>query len=123
MGIKHIALIIGALFLSTPAYAQLGMTQQSGGMVPSGTTNLPPGQYALTNLNSGQGYIVVVSQNGQIFAQDPRLLQVSIGTAAQPLSGQPGLLPGNTQGGIGGMIKQGLGSFLQNSLTPGSTAP
>lgn len=124
MGIKQIALVVSSLFLSAPAYAQLGMTQQAGAMVPSGTTNLPAGQYALTNLNSGQAYIVVVSPNGQMFAQDPRMLQISIGVNGQPLAGQPGLLPGSTQqNGIGGMIKQGIGSFLQNSLTPGSTAP
>ncbi len=106
--------------ISAAAYAQFGAQQSQ--MVNAGTSTLPPGQYVLTNLNTGLALYVVISQQGQLLAQDPRLLQIS----AQPLSTQQAQQVVQQQQqqqqptGFGGLLKQGLGSFLQNQLAPGT---
>lgn len=124
---RHAALILLAiLFAAAPCQAQflkkleqefMGQGQQQQAVQPSviGNVNLPPGQYLMTNTQSGQAFYVIV-QNGQMF-----------------LTGQPGQTPVMTpalpqqqqqqqqQGGFGGMLKNGLGNFLKNELTPQQT--
>lgn len=109
------ALVAG---VSAAAYAQFG-----GQMVQAGTSTLPPGQYMLTNMNTGLALYVVINPQGQMLAQDPRLLQIS----AQPLSAQQAQQVVQQQeqqpASFGGLLKQGLGSFLQNKLAPTGTQP
>lgn len=109
--------------VSVAAYAQFAPQQSQ--MVPAGNSTLPPGQYVLTNLNTGLALYVVINPQGQLLAQDPRMLQIS----AQPLSAQQAQVVQQQQqqqqpAGFGGLLKQGLGSFLQNTLTqPAGTQP
>jgi hypothetical protein len=106
-----------AQFLKKLGEEFLNQGQQQGampGQQPTmiGNVNLPPGQYMMTNVQTGAAFYVVV-QNGQMYL---------IGTAQQQMmnSGQGLLQQGQTQqqGGLGGMIKGGLGNFLKNELTP-----
>ena len=89
----------GAMFGHQPG-AMYG--QQSGANLV-GNVNLPPAQYMMTNVQTGQAFYVVV-QNGQMFL------------TGQPGAGQtmaPGGMMQGQQGGLGG-----LGSFLKNELAP-----
>ncbi|MBS1994569.1 MAG: hypothetical protein JSS86_22370 [Cyanobacteria bacterium SZAS LIN-2] len=79
---------------------------QSANLV--GTVNLPQGQYMMTNLQTNQAFYVTV-QNGQMFFSnggDQSMQQTMPGTQALP----------QQQGGLGGLVKNGLGSFLNNQL-------
>lgn len=118
-------LLLALVFAAGPCQAQffkqmeqglLGNQGQQQGMMPGqqvqatvvGNVNLPPGQYMMTNVQTGQAFYVAV-QNGQMF-----------------LTGQPGapqmMAPGQgmiqQQGGVGGLMRGGLGNFLKNELVP-----
>jgi len=71
-----------------------------------GNVNLPQGQYMMTNLQTNQAFYVTVQSGQMYFSADPNAQQVLPG--GQALQQQPA--------GIGGMVKNGLGSFLKNQL-------
>ncbi len=78
-----------------------------------GTVNLPPAQYMMTNVQTGQAFYVTV-QNGQMFLGNQQV-------APQNFMPNQNMAPqqsGQQQGGLGGMVKNGLGSFLQNQMAP-----
>lgn len=103
--------------LVLPAVCALSAAAQQA-LVPAGSTNLSPGQYMLTNLNSGQALYVVIDQSGQLYAQDPRLLQFVV----QQGQGQMGA-PAQQNKGFGGMLKQGLEDLVRTRMTPQGTVP
>lgn len=112
--IKILPVVAALAFSVTAAKAQL---QQPAGLLQAGNSNLPQGQYMMTNINTGQSYYVFINSGGQMMAQDPRALQVNVlpltaGTVnpAVPAQTQPR--------GFGGMLRQGLDSYLQNSVKP-----
>lgn len=99
---------------------------QPANMVPMGNTNLPTGQYMMTNMNTGQSYYVFVSGTGQLMVQDPRALNISVqalnqapATPVTPAVGAPAN-PQNATGGrgFGSILKQGLDTFLQTQTQP-----
>ncbi|MBX9939531.1 MAG: hypothetical protein K2Y32_09770 [Candidatus Obscuribacterales bacterium] len=99
---------------------------QPANMVPMGNTNLPTGQYMMTNMNTGQSYYVFVSGTGQLMVQDPRALNISVQALNQaaaapvtPTAGAPAN-PQNAAGGrgFGSILKQGLDTFLQTQTQP-----
>lgn len=115
---RRMALLISVTALIATTLPVLAQGQPAN-LVPSGNTNLPSGQYMITNMNSGQSYYAFVNQSGQLLVQDPRALQFSvqqqgaqIGTA---VSGQSQSQSGS---GFGGFLKQGLQNMLQNQLSP-----
>lgn len=115
-----ITLSLAALLAVSGAIAQI----QPGGLLQFGTTSLPTGQYMMTNINTGQSYYIFINAQGQLMAQDPRALQFNV----QQLNIPAGTVPAATtttpaQGGFGGMLKQGLNSFLQNQMNNGSAPP
>ena len=80
-----------------------------------GNVNLPPGQYLMSNVQTGQAFYVNV-QNGQM------------SLAPQPSSPQftgfgQNMMPQQNTNGVGGLIRSGLGSFLKNQLTPQEVPP
>jgi hypothetical protein len=135
-----ISLAVGALiFAIAPSQAQflkdlqqnfLGGGQQQGQMPGQfgggvqqqnafiGNVNLPPGQYMMSNVQTGQAFYVLVD-NGQMYLSGQPGGQ-------QPLApGQGGLFqqPQQQQGGVGGMLKEGLGNFLKNQIAPQQQVP
>lgn len=99
---------------------------QPANMVPMGNTNLPNGQYMMTNMNTGQSYYVFVSGTGQLMVQDPRALNISVqalnqapATPVTPAASAPAS-PQNAAGGRGfsSILKQGLDTFLQTQTQP-----
>lgn len=134
---RYAAVALVALAMAgTPCHAQFlqklqdtliggqGQGQQQG-MMPGqqsnllGNVNLPPGQYMMTNVQSGQAFYVAV-QNGQMFLTSPGQQGAPQMMPGQGMFQQPGqgMLPQQGQGGMGGLIKNGLGNFLQNQLAP-----
>ena len=115
--------LLALVFVATPCQAQFlkkleqqfiggqGQGQQQG-MMPGqqaqvvGNVNLPPGQYMMTNVQTGQGFYVVV-QNGQMFLT---------GSQSTPQMMAPGQGMMQQQGGMGGL--GGLGGLLKNGLSP-----
>lgn len=94
----------------------IGGQQQVAGS-PAGNTNLPPGQYMMTSMYSGQAFYVTVTQQGQMFAADPRTVQVYFQPQGQqPLMNQgyqqQQMMPGQQMPQQGG----GFGSMLKNTL-------
>ncbi|MBX9686801.1 MAG: hypothetical protein K2X27_08875 [Candidatus Obscuribacterales bacterium] len=93
---------------------------------PAGNTNLPPGQYMMTNMNTGQGFYIMVNGNGQMFASIP-----GSGQNLPTQSATPPMVPGSnpalnqpaTQNGVGGFMKGALNNFLQNQLSPQNPPP
>ena len=86
--------------------------QQANGVAQPqlvGQVNLPPAQYMMTNVTTGQAFYVTV-QNGQMYLGGQQ-------TAPQVMPGQT-VIPQQQGGGFGGMVKNGLGNFLQNQITP-----
>jgi len=128
--------LVALAFAGTPCHAQFlqkleqtltgGQGQQQGmpGQLNQviGNVNLPPGQYMMTNVQSGQAFYVAV-QNGQMFLtgpgqQAPQMMPGQGGGGIFPQQGQGFLQQQQGQGGMGGLIKNGLGNFLQNQLAP-----
>jgi hypothetical protein len=111
--------LVAFIFIGTPCHAQFfkkleqdlvggqnqGQTQVQAQLI--GNVNLPPGQYMMTNVQTGQGFYVVV-QNGQMFLSGQQ------GTPQMMAPGQGGI-----QQGSGG----GLGNFLKNELMPQQQIP
>ncbi len=91
-----------------------GMAGQQG--QPAGSTSLPPGQYMMTNMASGQGYYIMVDGNGQMFASIPQGGQQM---QNQQLQNQPGAggFRGALQNLVPGMQQQA--GMQQNMTTPG----
>lgn len=119
-----ITLSVVALLAVSGAIAQI----QPGGLLQFGTTSLPTGQYMMTNINTGQSYYIFINAQGQLMAQDPRALQFNVQQLNIPAVTAAGTAPAATtttpgQGGFGGMLKQGLNSFLQNQMNNGSALP
>lgn len=121
------AFVLGLAASPIAAWSQLGM--DPSGMVPIGRSTLNPGQYLLSNLQSGQSLFLVIDGNGRMLAQDPRGVTLSMQPLQQPnlqqqlLPGQQQqILPGQQQPNSkwGGLLKQGLDAFLTK---PGDTAP
>jgi hypothetical protein len=113
---RYVVMSLAALlFLASPGQAQLlqkleqGLMggQQQQGMRPGfiGNVNLPPGQYMLTNTQTGQALCVAV-QNGQMFMQQssPQMMAPGQGMMQQ----QPGMFGGGGGGGIGNFLKNGF---------------
>ncbi len=88
------------------------LSQQPPALV--GTVNLPPAQYLMTNVQSGQAFYVTV-QNGQMFLGGQQVAQPNL-MPNQTVAPQQPTQQGS--GGFGGMVKNGLGSFLQNQIAP-----
>lgn len=80
-----------------------------------GTVNLPPAQYMMTNVQTGQGFYVTV-QNGQMFLGGQQV------TPPVVVPSQTAV-PQQQPSGFGGMVKNGLGNFLQNQMAPQPTQP
>jgi hypothetical protein len=95
-----------------PGYNGSGQQQLQPMFV--GNVNLPPGQYMMSNVQTGQAFYVSV-QGGQMYMSNQADSQ-------QTFSPNQGLLQPQ-QGGVGGLIKSGLGSFLKNQMTPQQQAP
>jgi hypothetical protein len=107
--------LVALIFIGIPCQAQIlkhleqdlmggqnqGQTQVQAQLV--GNVNLPPGQYMMTNVQTGQGFYVVV-QNGQMYLSGQQ------GTQQMMAPGQQG----GMQRGTGG----GFGNFLKNEFTP-----
>lgn len=129
---KRKQIVTGAIFAAAvlfplAAWSQYGMPASN--FVSIGSCSLPAGQYLMSNLSTGQSLFVVVNQQGQLLGQDPRALQISIQPAAgapigaaQPTgTAQPGgqsIIPGigGNNSGFGGLLKQGLDSFINKGL-------
>ncbi|MBK9144484.1 MAG: hypothetical protein IPM23_18495 [Candidatus Melainabacteria bacterium] len=114
-----ILLLVVAFFCAMPCRAQfmkqlkdtlVGQGQQQLNQQPSllGNVNLPPGQYMMTNVQTGNAFYVFV-QNGQMFL-----------SGGPPAQNQQMMAPaaGTTPQSTGGMIKEGLGNFLKNQISP-----
>jgi len=106
-------------------------------LVQAGTTSLVPGQYMITNINTGQALYAVVDSGGKLQVQDPRALQFSASQAhAQPLQSllqqpqaqqtststqaAPGTQPAggatSAVGGLGGLLKKEMGGVIEKEL-------
>jgi hypothetical protein len=87
-----------------------GQQQANGVAQPQlvGSVNLPPAQYMMTNVQTGQAFYVTV-QSGQMYLG---------GQQAPPVMPSQTVMPQQQGGGFGGMVKNGLGNFLQNQITP-----
>jgi len=113
-----------ALVFALPA-----VCQQGANLVSAGQTSLPAGQYVITNITTGQALYGVVNPGGQLLVQDPRVLQISV-NAAQPVLAQPAATsagaapaavpgqPAQPQSMWGGLLKQGINSFMKNQAAP-----
>lgn len=115
---KHLvtgAVLAAAVVFPVAAWSQFGMPPSN--FVSVGTSTLPAGQYLMSNLATGQSLFVVVNQQGQMMGQDPRAVQVSLNASngAPMQSGMPATTGG---GGFGGLLKQGLDTFIQNRTAP-----
>lgn len=91
---------------------------QGQGSTLVGNVSLPPAQYMMTNMQTGQAFYVTV-QNSQMFLNNQPMGQ----GAGQIMPGQimPGQIPAGQmtqQGGLGGLMQNGLGNFLKNELAP-----
>ncbi len=122
MGMKRKQFVTGAVIAAAAlfplaAWSQFGL--QPANFVSVGNSTLPAGQYLMSNLATGQSVFVVLNAQGQMLAQDPRALQVSLQpTQTAPLQPAAGTPAANTGGnGFGGLLKQGLDSFIQNKFT------
>ena len=99
--------------------------QNGGGLAgtPAGSTNLPPGQYMMTNMNTGQGFYIMVDNQGQMYASQPQAGQTMPGQfgagavmpGQQTMPGQFGAGQQQQQGGVGGFMK----NLLKDQLMPG----
>lgn len=107
------AIFAAAVLFPLAAWSQYGMN--TGNFVSVGTSTLPAGQYLMSNLATGQSLYVVVNPQGQMLGQDPRALQVSLGPAqGAPIQSTQPAAPAAGGSGFGGLLKQGLDTFIQN---------
>lgn len=82
--------------------------------MPSGTSSVQPGTYMMSNMETGQAFFVNVVPGGQMFAVDPRSVQVSF----SPMGGGGMMQQQQSGNGLGGMIKGTLGNYLEKKLAP-----
>ncbi len=108
-----VALPCQAQFLKKLEQDLIGGQNQQGLMpgqqpqaVMVGNVNLPPGQYIMTNTQTGQAFYVAV-QNGQMFLTNNQPSQQMIA---------PGQGMYQQQGQTGGL--GGLGNIIRNELAP-----
>lgn len=127
-GALLLTIMFTAIFTVVPCQAQF-MKQleqtllggQNQGLAPGqqpqviGNVSLPPGQYMITNMQTGQAVYVGV-QNGQMFLVEQPVAPSGI------MPGQ-GYAPQNQPAGVGGMIRGGLTNFLNNKLAPQQVPP
>jgi len=123
---------LGKELLGGAGGQQMQQQQQTGAAgTPAGSTSLPPGQYMMTHMGTGQGYYVMVDNNGQMYASVPQGNQAPAAqSTGGPLGGAlGGLVPqmnGQTQpqqqqqqqGGFGGFVKGTLNNMIKNQLSP-----
>ena len=93
----------------------------------AGNTNLPAGQYMMTNMQTGQGFYVTINPQGQMFITSPagnqqQMMPGANGQGLPPQGVAPALMQQQQSGGVGGMMKNGMGNFLRNELAPGQQA-
>lgn len=145
---RYLAVALVALFFSgVPCQAQFLQNLEKGllggqgqGQQPQpvvvGNVNLPPGQYLMTNVQSGQAFYVAV-QNGQMFLTGqpapPQMMAPGQGYMQQPgqVMMQPqqmmapgqGMMQPQQPSGMGGLIERGLGGFLKNEMAPQQQVP
>ncbi|MCA9816894.1 MAG: hypothetical protein H6677_16790 [Candidatus Obscuribacterales bacterium] len=112
-----VVLLIVSFFAAVPCQAQFMKTlkdsligsqqQQQMAAQPTliGNVNLPPGDYMMTNVQSGQAFYVAV-QNGQMYLTNQQV---------QTQQNQPIYQPGQSAGQTGKGILQNL---IRNQLTP-----
>lgn len=110
---KAALLVVAMVALVSPVVAQV---QQPAGLLQAGSSSLPPGQYMMTNIGTGQSYYIFINSSGQLLAQDPRALQVNVLPLSQPAAVTTQPTAPAQPAGFGGMLKQGLDSYLQNRL-------
>ena len=84
-----------------PGQQNGGMFGQQAGATLVGNVNLPPAQYMMTNVQTGQAFYVTV-QGGQMYLT---------GQPGAPQAMSPGQMMQPPQGGLGG-----IGNFLKNEL-------
>jgi hypothetical protein len=105
---------------------------QQGGATLLGNVNLPPAQYMMTNVQTGQAFYVMV-QNGQMYLSGqaaPQAMAPGQGMMGQGMMGQNGMGQGMMgqgsmgqgmmqpqQGGMGGIMNGGLGSFIKKEFS------
>lgn len=102
---------------------QQGVPGAQGSPMPAGTTSLPAGQYMLTNMQTGQGFYLMVNNNGQMFVSSPAAGQQQMMPGMAPQTMAPGQVPQQQSQGFGGMMKNSLGSFLKDQLIPAQQQP
>ncbi len=130
---KNRGLSLSLLLLALAGFsAALPAISQTAGLIPTGSTSLPQGQYMLTNLRTGQAVYVEIDPGGRLLAQDPRALQWSVTPANNGYGTPPAVLPsfGNPadttsdtgqqkQGSMwGGLLRQGVQSIMNNKTQP-----
>lgn len=120
---------------------QGGMLQQITGMLGGqnqstliGNVSLPPAQYMVTNVQTGQAFYVTVQNSQMYLLNQPGPQGMGQGAGFVPVqtlpSGIQSLIPGQNQnlnqnlapgqtqqGGVKGIIQNGLGNFLRNELS------
>lgn len=135
---RYMLSLIIVLLVAAPCHAQLlkkleqelmqgqqggmGQNMMGGGGTPAGQTTLPPGQYMMTNMQTGQGFYVMVQNGGQMYVSQAKngQQQGMMGGASQMMGGQSQMMPGQypmqqqSGSGVGGMMK----NFLKNELSP-----
>lgn len=112
---------------------QLGSPDlNSAQKILTGATSLPPGDYSITNMGTGQAFFLQVAPGGQTFAIDPRTVQSYLAPGGQAMPQQDPSLqavdpnapaPSLTQqaaGKLGGALKNSVTNYLQNRFTPGA---
>lgn len=120
---KRKQFVTGAAIAAAALFPLAAWSQYAANFVSVGTSTLPAGQYLMSNLATGQSIFVIVNPQGQMTAQDPRAIQVSLGpTANMPVGAPTGAVSptsGIPMGGgkFGGILKQGLDSLIQNKFT------
>jgi hypothetical protein len=142
--LKGMLSIVFALLLAFVFAYNLALAKGTIGMIIAGKTSLPPGQYVLTNLNSGNSLYVEINRRGDLKAQEPSKLQISVapnnGSGPIPFFGDdspsnynanqfngynpgtPGTVPGansNPQSGSmwGGLLRKGMDNFMNQGQT------
>ncbi len=130
LSLALLAVVIAAFAAALPAISQ------TAGLIQTGSSSLPQGQYMLTNLRTGQAVYVEIDAGGRLLAQDPRALVWSVTPATNNGYGTPpSVLPSfgsspDTTGDTsqqkpgsmwGGLLRQGVQSIMNNKMQPGAT--
>lgn len=108
--------VLSVLSLGNHAIAQTTQSSQTnvdtGPIAPTevGTTTMPPGQYSLTEVNTGKKYSLTVTDKGtMIFAAATAPATAASTPATSSTSGLTGLAEKEIGQGVGGLVeKQGM---------------